>query len=64
LKGKLKGLGWLYAYAVVVSYTRVYLGVHYPWDILLGGVMGALAALFSWFFIVFVKRQLIKKVLD
>lgn len=64
LKGKIKGLRWLYLYAVVVSYTRIYLGVHYPWDIFLGATMGTLAAWFSWFFIVFVKRQLIKKVLE
>lgn len=64
LKGKIKGLLWLYLYAVVVSYTRIYLGVHYPWDIFLGAAMGTLAAWFSWFFIVFVKRQLIKKVLE
>ena len=64
LKGKIKGLRWLYLYAVVVSYTRIYLGVHYPWDIFLGAAMGTLAAWFSWFFIVFVKRQLIKKVLE
>lgn len=63
LKGKLPGLRWLYLYAFVVSYTRIYLGVHYPWDIILGGVMGALAAWFSWFFIVVVKRELVKKVL-
>ena len=64
LKGKIKGLRWLYLYAFVVSYTRIYLGVHYPWDLLLGAAMGTLAAWFSWFFIVFVKRQLIKKVLE
>jgi undecaprenyl-diphosphatase len=63
LKGKIKGLPWLYLYAFVVSYTRIYLGVHYPWDILLGAVMGTLAAWISWFFIVFVKRELVKKIL-
>jgi undecaprenyl-diphosphatase len=63
LKGKIKGLRWLYLYAFVVSYTRIYLGVHYPWDILLGAVMGTLAAWISWFFIVFVKRELVKKIL-
>jgi undecaprenyl-diphosphatase len=63
LKGKLSGLRWLYLYAFVVSYTRIYLGVHYPWDIVLGAVMGILAAWISWFFIVVVKRELVKKVL-
>jgi len=63
LKGKLRGLGWLYVYAFFVSYTRIYLGVHYPWDIVLGAFMGTLAAWFSWFFIVLMKRELVKKVL-
>lgn len=31
-------LGW----AVVVSYSRIYLGVHYPLDIIFGGIFGAL----------------------
>jgi undecaprenyl-diphosphatase len=64
LKGKIKGLRWLYLYAFVVSYTRIYLGVHYPWDILLGAAMGTLAAWFSWFFITIVKKQLTRKELE
>lgn len=63
MKGQLKYLRWLYLYAIVVSYTRIYLGVHYPFDIFLGAVIGALFAWISWFFIVFVKRALIKQVL-
>jgi undecaprenyl-diphosphatase len=61
LKGKVAGLKWLYLYAFVVSYTRVYLGVHYPWDIALGAVMGVAAAWISWFFIVKVKGELQRK---
>lgn len=63
MKGKLKGLGWLFLYAFAVSYTRIYLGVHYPLDILIGAVIGALAAWLAWFFIVFVKREFVKQVL-
>ena len=45
-------LGWyvpvaapyLYAYAVVVSYSRPFLGVHYPSDILGGAIFGLLWA--------------------
>jgi undecaprenyl-diphosphatase len=32
--------GWLFAWALLVSYTRIYLGVHYPGDILAGAAVG------------------------
>ena len=32
---------WLFAWATVVSYSRVYLGVHYPGDILVGALLGS-----------------------
>lgn len=63
LKGKIKGLRWLYLYAAFVSYTRIYLGVHYPIDIVLGAAVGTAAAWLSWFLIVIVKREILKKVL-
>ena len=31
---------WLYAFAAAVSWTRIYLGVHYPGDILFGALFG------------------------
>jgi len=35
---------WMIAlpYALLISYTRVYLGVHFPGDILAGAIMGSL----------------------
>jgi undecaprenyl-diphosphatase len=38
-------LGW----AVVVSYSRIYAGVHYPADILVGAILGALSAIIVYF---------------
>ena len=36
---------WLmFVWAAVVAYTRVYLGVHFPGDILVGGIIGLLMA--------------------
>lgn len=34
----------LLAWAVLVSYSRIYLGVHYPFDVLTGAVFGSLLA--------------------
>ena len=35
-----KWVPWLFAWAAFMTYTRVYLGVHYPGDILVGAVVG------------------------
>jgi undecaprenyl-diphosphatase len=64
LRKKQKGIYWLFLYAVVVSYTRIYLGVHYPLDVLFGALVGVLSAYFSWAIVVLLKRKIIKKVLE
>jgi undecaprenyl-diphosphatase len=38
----------LFLWAVVTSYSRIYLGVHYPLDILGGDVVGVLSALLCY----------------
>ncbi len=38
----------LVAWSLVVCYTRVYLGVHYPGDILVGMLIGSMAALIGY----------------
>jgi undecaprenyl-diphosphatase len=60
---KVPHLGWLFLYATVVSYTRIYLGVHYPLDLLVGAGVGMAVAIFAWFLIVYVKREVIKGIL-
>ncbi|WP_341272840.1 phosphatase PAP2 family protein [Cecembia calidifontis] len=42
-------LKWLFAWAAVFSYTRIYLGVHYPGDILVGALVGILSAMAGYF---------------
>jgi undecaprenyl-diphosphatase len=40
-----KWIALLFVWAVVMTYTRIYLGVHYPGDILVGGIIGVLSGL-------------------
>lgn len=42
LQGRVKGI-WLIAlaWAVLVSYAQVYVGVHFPLDVIFGGLLGA-----------------------
>lgn len=35
---------WLYGWAIIVSYSRIYVGAHYPLDVLAGAGVGVLAA--------------------
>lgn len=44
-----KSIGWwLYAWALVSSYSRIYVGVHYPGDIVAGAALGVLIGLIIW----------------
>ncbi|MDD2197133.1 MAG: phosphatase PAP2 family protein [Bacteroidales bacterium] len=39
---------WIIVWATVVSYSRIYLGVHYPGDVLVGGLVGSLCGYAVW----------------
>lgn len=42
---------WIYGimiWPLVFSYSRIYLGIHYPLDILIGAIFGCLWALITW----------------
>lgn len=42
LKKKLKYMVWLLFWAALYSYSRIYVGVHYPGDIMVGAAVGLL----------------------
>src|SRR5690554_4802418 len=60
-RGRIKGFGWLFLWAAVVSYTRIYLGVHYPLDIIVGALVGLLSGWVSWFLARKAKRTYLQK---
>jgi undecaprenyl-diphosphatase len=41
---------FLFVWAIVVSYSRIYLGVHYPLDIIFGAILGALIGIQCYVF--------------
>ena len=47
-----KGRSWigivLYLWAFISSYSRIYMGYHYPGDILCGAILGILVGLILW----------------
>ncbi len=40
LKPFYRWIGWIFLWAALMTYTRIYLGVHYPGDILAGALVG------------------------
>lgn len=60
LKGFVKYIGWLFPWAALIAYSRIYLGVHYPGDVIVGALIGILSALicFSLFKVIRNKRSL------
>jgi undecaprenyl-diphosphatase len=35
-----KWISWIFLWAALMTYTRIYLGVHYPGDIIVGAIVG------------------------
>lgn len=51
-------LPFLLIWAALISYSRVYLGVHYPGDVIAGGIVGALTGYLLYLLFLFLKARL------
>lgn len=50
----------LLTWAIIVSYSRIYVGVHYPTDIIIGGIIGALLPFILLPILTFIQRKISK----
>lgn len=49
---------WMIAWALIVSYSRIYLGVHYPGDILCGALLGVACGFIAYKLLVVTFKKL------
>ena len=54
---KRKWILFLFAWAALMTYTRLYLGVHYPGDILVGALVGVLSGIVGHRVFVWINRR-------
>ncbi len=54
LKVHIPQIKWLFLWAAFFSYTRIYLGVHFPGDILVGAIVGAISGFIAYHIALFI----------
>lgn len=60
LRNKWFGIA-IFIWASVISYSRIYLGLHYPGDILFGALLGVLVGVFTYQILVLFFKKIVKK---
>jgi undecaprenyl-diphosphatase len=55
---KYKGMIFIFLWAALMTYTRIYLGVHYPGDIIVGALVGLLSGFAGFKFYQFLDRRI------
>lgn len=57
LRSIYRWIGLIFIWAILMSYTRIYLGVHYPGDIMVGGTIGIICGWISFKSIEFLRSR-------
>ena len=52
----------LIVWAAIVSYSRIYLGVHYPGDVICGAILGAIIGKFVFMLLNFLNNKIENKI--
>lgn len=52
---------WAVSLAVIIAFTRLYLYVHFPTDVLAGALLGTLCAVISYYIVKFIWQKTVKK---
>ncbi len=49
-------------WAVVVSYSRIYLGVHYPFDVIGGAILGSIIGISVFYLYQYTSKKIVKQI--
>lgn len=56
---------WLFLFILpiifIIDYSRIYVGVHYPSDVIFGTFVGFVVSLSLYYFFIFINRKIIKR---
>ena len=61
MKKHYKYIGLVFIFPLLFAYSRIYLGVHYPIDVLGGFIIGSLAGISAFFLVKKTEAFIIKK---
>jgi undecaprenyl-diphosphatase len=61
LKDKTKWIGLSFLWAAILTYTRLYLGVHFPGDIIVGAIVGMLCGMATHQLFIYISKKKIEK---